>query len=185
MFPLSLVDHLRLTFGHVIYSHKAHARAAERQTRLDRWLKAAEVLLLLVTTVSAVSLTFTLQPAWAIGAATAALLAIVTLVVRLSLDLERSSAVHRACSARLWRVREQYRALLADLNDGVLTADAVRERRDSLMGTLGHIYGQAPPADQAAYQSARESLGTLDESVLSDEEIDRFLPRSLQKVGSA
>ena len=59
------------------------------------------------------------------------------------------------------------------------------QRRDSLMTTLHHIYGQAPPADQAAYQSARESLGTLDESVLSDEEIDRFLPRSLQKAGNA
>jgi SMODS and SLOG-associating 2TM effector domain family 4 len=143
------------------------------------------VLLLLVTALCAVSLTFTLQPAWAIGATAAALLAVVTLVVRLALDLERSSSVHRACSARLWRVREQYRALLADLNDGVLTADAVRQRRDALMTTLHHIYGQAPPADQAAYQSARESLGTLDESALTDEEIDRFLPRSLQKAGGA
>ena len=185
MFPLSLVDHLRLTFGHVIYSHKAHARAAERQARLDRWLKAAEVLLLLITAISAVSLTFTLQVAWAIAAAAGSVLGMVTLVVRLALDLERSSSVHRTCSARLWRVREQYRALLADLNDGVLTADAVRQRRDALMTTLHHIYGQAPPADQAAYQSARDSLGTLDESALTDEEIDRFLPRSLQKAGSA
>jgi hypothetical protein len=185
MFPLSLVDHLRLTFGHVIYSHKAHAQAAERKARLDRWLKAAEVLLLLTTALSAVSLSFTLQPAWAIGAAVAALGGVVILVLRLALDLERSSSIHRTCSARLWRIREQYRALLADLNDGVLTPDAVRQRRDSLMTALQHIYGQAPPADQAAYQSARESLGTLDESALTDEEIDRFLPRSLQKAGSA
>jgi len=185
MFPLSFVDHLRLTFGHVIYSHKAHARAAERQARLDRWLKAAELLLLLITVVCAVSLTFTLHPAWAIAATATALLAIVTLVVRLALDLERSSSVHRACSARLWRVREQYRALLADLNDGVLTAEGVRQRRDALMTTLHNIYGQAPPADHAAYQSARASLGTLDEAALTDEEIDRFLPRSLQKAGNA
>jgi conflict system pore-forming effector with SLATT domain len=185
MFPLSLVDHLRLTFGHVIYSHKAHARAAERQARLDRSLKAGEVLLLLATAICAVSLLFTLHVGWAIAAAAGALAAAVLLVVRLALDLERSSSVHRACSADLWRVREQYRALLADLNDGVLTADAVRQRRDALMTTLHDIYEQAPPADQAAYQSARESLGTLDETVLSDEEIDRFLPRSLQKTGNA
>ena len=185
MFPLSLVDHLRLTFGHVIYSHKAHAQAAESQARLDRWLKAGEVVLLLTTALCAVSLTFTLHAAWAIAAAAAALSAIVVLIVRLALDLERSSSVHRTCSARLWRIREQYRALLADLNDGVLTADAVRQRRDSLMASLQQIYSKAPPADQAAYQSARESLGTLDDSVLSDEEIDRFLPRSLQKASSA
>src|SRR5262245_34459360 len=185
MFPLSLIDHLRLTFGHVIHSHKAHALAAERHARLDRWLKAAEVLLLLVTALCAVSLTFTPQPAWAIGATAAALGGVVTLVVRLALDLERSSAVHRDCSARLWHVREQYRALLAELNDGVLTAETVRDRRDALMTTLHEIYGEAPPAEQAAYQSARESLGTLDEAALTDEEIDRFLPRSLQKARSA
>ena len=184
MFPLSLVDHLRLTFGHVIYSHKAHAQAAEHAARLDRWLKAGEVLLLLATAVCAVSLTFTLQPGWAIAATAAALTAVLVLIVRLALDLERSSSVHRTCSARLWRIREQYRALLADLNDGVLTADAVRQRRDSLMKALSQIYGQAPPADQAAYQSARDALGTLDETALTDEEIDRFLPRSLQKAGT-
>jgi len=185
MFPLSLVDHLRLTFGHVIYSHKAHALAAEHQAKLDRWLKAAEVLFLLVTALCAVSLAFTLHPGWAFAATAAALAGVVTLVVRLVRDLERSASVHRACSASLWHVREKYRALLADLNDGVLTADTVRERRDALMTTLHEIYEQVPPADQAAYQNARASLGTLDEAVLSDEEIDRFLPRSLQKAGSA
>jgi hypothetical protein len=185
MFPLSLVDHLRLTFGHVIYSHKAHAHAAERQARFDRWLKSAEVLLLLITGISAVSLLYAPQTPWAVATAVSALGAVITLIVRLTLDLERSSSVHRSCSARLWRIREQYRALLADLNDGVLTPDAVRQRRDALMTSLHRIYGQAPPADQASYQSARESLGTLDESALTDEEIDRFLPRSLQKAGSA
>jgi hypothetical protein len=135
--------------------------------------------------VCAVSLTYTQQPAWALSAAAAALAAVVTLVARLALDLERSSSVHRTCSTRLWRIREQYRALLADLNDGVLTPEAVRQRRDTLMSSLQHIYGQAPPADQAAYQSARDALGTIDESALTDEEIDRFLPRSLQKAGNA
>ena len=185
MFPLSLVDHLRLTFGHVIYSQKAHAQSAERQARLDRWLKAAEVLLLLTTAVSAVSLVFTMHAAWAIGAAASALSAAVLLIVRLALDLERTASTHRVCSARLWRIREQYRALLADLNDGVLTPDAARLRRDTLMTALHRVYDQAPPADQVTYQSARQAIGTTDESALSDEEIDRFLPRSLQKASTS
>lgn len=184
MFPLSLVDHLRLTFGHVIYSQKAHAQSAERHARLDRWLKAGEVLLLLATAVSAVSLAFTLHIGWAMGAATSSIAAIVVLTVRLALDLERSSSTHRTCSARLWRIREQYRALLADLNDGVLTPDSARLRRDALMKALHRVYDQAPPAEQATYQSARQALGTTDESALTDEEIDRFLPRSLQKAGT-
>jgi len=182
MFGLSLVDHLRLTFGHVIYSHKAHTEAADKYARWDRSLKTAEALLMVVTAVSAVALTLTLNPALAVLSATAAVTALIIVMVHLALDLERSASAHRVCSARLWHLREQYRAMLADLNDGALTPEAARERRDGLMASLHRIYENAPPADRQAYQNARRALGSADELALSDEEIDRFLPASLQRA---
>ena len=30
MFQLTLVDHLRMTFGHIVYQHRAHAQIAYR-----------------------------------------------------------------------------------------------------------------------------------------------------------
>ncbi len=185
MFGLSLADHLRLTFGHVIYTHKVHATSAARHARWDRWLKGAEALFLLVTAVAAAAVVFTPHPTVAMVAAGAAVLAIAVLIVRLAADFERTALAHRACSARLWHLREQYRAVLADLKDGVLTLEAARDRRDALMATLQRIYEHAPPADREQYQSARQSLAALDEAVLSDEEIDRFLPASLQKGAAA
>ena len=89
MFALSLVDHLRLTFGHVIYSHKAHTLAAERHARWDRWLKAGEALLMLTTAVNAVALAFTLNPVHAWAAAVTALLAMGILIIRLTTTLDR------------------------------------------------------------------------------------------------
>jgi hypothetical protein len=185
MFALSLVDHLRLTFAHVIYSHRAHAQAALRHTSIDRWLKAGEALLLLATALSAVAFVSTREPSLAVTTAVTAVLAVATLIVRLALDLEHVASTHRTCSARLWQMREQYRALLSDLSDGAISPEVARDRRDALMASLNRIYEQAPPADREAYQSARQSIGTSDETVLSDEEIDRFLPRSLQKAGKA
>lgn len=185
MFGLSLADHLRLTFGHVIYTHKVHATSAARHARWDRWLKGAEALFLLVTAVAAAAVVFTPQPPVAMVAAGAAVGAIAVLIIRLAADFEGSALAHRACSARLWHLREQYRAVLADLKDGALTIEAARDRRDALMATLQRIYEHAPPADREQYQSARQSLAALDEAVLSDEEIDRFLPASLQKGGGA
>jgi hypothetical protein len=182
MFGLSLVDHLRLTFGHVIYSHKAHAQAADRYARSDRWLKAAEVILMLATAVSAVALIYTTNPAHAVTSAITAIAAVVALMVRLALDFDRMASTHRACSSHLWHMREQYRALLADLNDGALSPEAARARRDQLMAALHGIYQHAPPADREEYENARRALGTTDETVLSDEEIDRFLPASLKKA---
>lgn len=182
MFGLSLADHLRLTFGHVIYSHKLHAASAERHARWDRWLKAAEALLLLSTAVVSAALVVNPNPNLAIAAAIAAALGMAVLIVRLACDFERSSLAHRVCSTRLWHVREQYRAVLADLKDGALTIEAARDRRDALMASVQRIYEHAPPADREQYQTARQSLAALDEARLSDEEIDRFLPASLHKT---
>jgi hypothetical protein len=182
VFGLSLVDHLRLTFGHVIFSHRAHAEASQHAVRWDRWLRLAEAALVLATAIACVSLAFNLSPPLAIVAATCATCALLVLGLRLTLGLERTASIHRDCSTRLWYLREQYRALLADLNDGVLTAESARERRDALMASLHQIYQDAPAADRQAYQTARQTLGVADDAALSEEEIDRFLPVSLQKV---
>jgi hypothetical protein len=182
VFGLSLVDHLRLTFGHVIFSHRAHTLAAQRAGQWDRWLRLAEGLFVLATAIACVSLAYSPSPVLAVIAAVTATIALLTLGLRLMLHLERAASVHRDCSTRLWYLREQYRALLADLNDGVLTADEARTRRDALMATLHQIYQDAPAADRQAYQTARQAIGAAEDVSLSDEEIDRFLPVSLQKA---
>jgi hypothetical protein len=47
------------------------------------------------------------------------------------------------------------------------------------------IYENAPPADHLAYQTAAQAILTAGEGALRDEEIDRFLPKSLQKTGKS
>jgi hypothetical protein len=71
--------------------------------------------------------------------------------------------------------------LLSDLHDGALGVDALRRRRDELIAELRQVYEDAPPLERKAYQTAGQSLRTGDdEKALSDEEIDKFLPKSLQ-----
>ena len=184
MFGLTLVDHLRLTFGHVIYSHRAHSQLAARHARWNRWLHGGELLLVLASALSSVALLTTGELAYAIVTAVAAALAVGVLFARLVFDFDGSVNAHRSCSARLWHIREQYRALLADLKDGAVTLEAARERRDALMLTLQDVYDNAPPADRASYESARRAVPADHEAVLADEEVDRFLPPSLQKGGT-
>jgi hypothetical protein len=181
MLGLTLVDHLRLTFGHVIYTHRAHAHLAARCSRWNRILQALEGLGLLVTVISAIALLTTADGAYAIVTAVAAGAAVIALTARWLLDLEAAGAAHRTCAARLWHIREQYRALLADVQDGHLSLDHARERRDALMQTLHGIYEKAPLADRATYEAARRAIPADHEAVLSDEEVDRFLPPTLQR----
>src|SRR5262249_51501387 len=95
-----------------------------------------------------------------------------------------SAQMHGWCANRLWRIREEYRALLADLADGALDIEAARQRRDALMHELHAIYETVPPAEALAYQSAARAIGTVDESSLSDEEIEMLIGKS-SKVGSS
>jgi hypothetical protein len=183
VFGLTLVDHLRLTFGHVIYTHRAHTHLAARCARWNRILQGAEGLCLLATVVLSVALLTTGDRAYGSATAVFAGAAVLALAMRVMLDLDAAGNAHRNCGARLWHIREQYRALLGDLQDGHITLDHARERRDALMVTLHDIYEKAPVADQAAYEAARRAIPTDHEAVLSDEEVDRFLPPTLHKGG--
>ena len=180
MFQLTLLDHLRLTFGHVVYRHKAHAQLARICARRSRWVRAAEALLMAAVAFTAVAAAFGKGKWFTIAAAVLAGAALVTLLVHLALDLDTSARTHAACAARLWHVRERYRALLSDLSDGAIDADAARRTRDALAQELHTIYQDAPPADHGAFEAAGQAAA--DEATLSDEAIDLFLPRSLHKV---
>jgi hypothetical protein len=185
MFGLTLVDHVRLTFGHVIYTHRAHTRLALRHARCNRWAQAAEAVLMLGAASSSIALISTGQSPYAIATAATATAAVATLLLRLVLDFERRANAHRACAAELWHLREQYRALLADLKDGSITLERARERRDAVMQALHAVYQHAPPADRGSYEAARRALPTSHEDALTDQEVDRFLPASLQKSGKS
>ena len=180
MFQLTLLDHLRFTFGHVVYRHKAHAEIARSRAQRSRWVRGTEALLMIGTAFTAVSAAFGKGQAFSIASAILAGLSLVTLVVHLTFDFDTSARAHATCAARLWQIRERYRALLSDLSDGAIDVEAVRRMRDSLMVELHAIYQDAPPADRAAFQAAGQAAA--DEGTLSDDEIDLFLPRSLQKA---
>lgn len=185
MFGLTLVDHLRLTFGHIIYTHRAHARLALAHARWSRGLQGAEALLVIATASTALGFVQGGESAYAISTAVTATLALLVLVLRLVVDFDGSAATHRRCGAHLWLLREQYRALLADLQDDSITLDAARERRDALMQRLHDLYENAPPFDRRAYEAARAALPAQHEGALSDDEVDRFLPESLKKRGQS
>ena len=182
MVGITLRDHLRLTFGQVVYRHKAHSRIGYIRARQSRWLRAGEALLMTAVAGVSTAVAFGQGRAFAIAAAALATTTLVVLVVHLTLDLEGSAVVHDACAARLWPMRERYRALLSDLADGAIDLDAARERRDLLMNELQGIYQHAPSGDQPSYQAAGRAAAIVSEGALSDEEIDTFLPRSLHKT---
>jgi hypothetical protein len=183
MFQLSLVDHIRLSFGAAATSYRAHSRAAARlSARAWQTRVTVMVLLGLATAASLVALTGVRQIQ--IAAAVLSGLALLAHAIGISLDFEPRAYAHRTCAARLWQICEKYRALLAEVHDGLVDLPAVTVRRDELMREVQVVYEHALPADRDAYQIARDALGA-GESAPSDQEIDRLLPASLRQPARA
>jgi conflict system pore-forming effector with SLATT domain len=180
VFELTLFDHLRMTFGHIVHRHRVHAELAQSRMRLDRALRIAEVVLVTGVLVTALAGLYGGGFAYQIAGAVLAALALMAMLCHLTLDLDRSAQAHAACATRMLDIRERYRALLSDLHDGALGIDAVRRKRDELIAELRRVYEEAPPVERKAYQTAGQAIRTEDEKALSDEEIDQFLPKSLQ-----
>jgi hypothetical protein len=184
MFQLSLVDHIRLSFGHVVYSHRAHARVAERLALRAAQMRAAILTLTAVATAAAV-LALGGDRRIQITAAVCAGLAFALYALAAALDLEPRAYAHRGCAARLWLLCEKYRALLAEVHDGLIDVPAVTERRDALMREVQAVYEYALPSDRDSYQIAQEALADTGGKSLSDQAIDRFLPPSLRQAHDA
>jgi hypothetical protein len=181
MFELSLLDHLRLTFGHVVSRHRAHTLIASSYARWSRWLRNVQAISVASVAMLAIRAAYGGGRPYEIASASVAAVAFVTLVVHLGLDPDRTARAHADCATRLWHVRERYRALLADLADGAIEIEHARVKRDELMHEMHRIYEQAPSADLPAYQAAGRFGVTAREGALSDEDIEQLLPRVFHK----
>ena len=180
MFCLSVVDHVRLDFGHVAQNYTVHAAAAERLAGYILKVRIAIAILLTMTVVAAIAAIA--RPAWNfdVSVAIGAGLALAAYVMQLALGLEARVQAHRTCAHRLWRICEGYRALLSELQDGLIDPSVLLRRRDLLIEQVHAAYDQVFPADQRAFESVRLNGG----GVVTDDAIDRLLPESLRRSGS-
>ena len=176
MFCLSVVDHVRLDFGHVAQNYMVHASAAERLAGHIFRVRLAILLLLAMTVIAAVAAI--LQPAWNfdVSVAIGAGLALAAYIGQIALGLETRVQAHRTCAQRLWLICEGYRSLLTELQDGLIDPSVLLRRRDHLIEQVHAAYAQVFPADQRAFETARLNGG----GVATDEAIDRLLPESLR-----
>jgi conflict system pore-forming effector with SLATT domain len=180
MFQLSLVDHIRLSFGAIVSAYEGHSDAA---ARLSRWSWGAKVgILALLGITAAVSVGAVMRGGlYTMASAALSAIAFAAAAAFVAFDPETRVYGHRTTAARLWVICEKYRALLAEIHDQLLDLPAVAQRRDALLKEASELFVQAPPADRATYEIARKTLG----QVYSDQEVDRFLPLSLRRPTGA
>lgn len=181
MFHLTLLDHIRLTFGQVVHHHKAHEDTARRLTR-RLWLVRLSELALLAGTIGAGVRAIVAGGAWPAVTLGCAVASLALYALSLTWQMESRLYAHRWCGAELWLIRERYYALLSELADGLIDVNGLIERRDRLMRDLRDVYAHAPLLDRPSRRRMAEPIVASATELLSDEEIDRALPPSLRKL---
>lgn len=155
MFSLMVADHVRLDSEHIAQNYTVHARAAERFA--SRAFAGRIVLVALLSAAMAANLANVMLQGhgYPLTAAAATALALIGFALHATLGLEARVSAHRAFAHRLWIVCEKSRALLAEMNDGMVDRGALLKRRDDLIRELHTIYEHGFGMDQRAYEAAR------------------------------
>jgi hypothetical protein len=180
MFQLSMVDHIRLSFGGILSAYEGHSDAAARMARWSWYAKLA--ILSLLGLAAAASIASAVRGGvYTMAAAVLSTLAFAAGASFVAIDPETRVYAHRTTAARLWLVCEKYRALLTEIHDQLIDVPMIARRRDALLKEASELFAEAPPSDRATYEIARKTLG----GVYSDQEVDQFLPVSLRRASGA
>ena len=185
MFGLTLVDHLPDDVRHVIYTHRVHTQLASRYARWHRWSLGAEALLILTAALSSIVLVSTMNGTLAMVPAVTASAAACVLAVRLMLDLEAGQCASHLRGEVVAHPRAVSRRARRPPGRPPETLDAARAERDLLMARLQAVYDLAPPATASSTRRRDSASPNMHEDAILDQEVDRFLPASLQKGGQS
>jgi hypothetical protein len=183
MFQLSLVDHIRLSFGSVVGAYRGHTAAAVRLAQWD-WYSKVVTLAIIGLATAAGLLAVRYGGGFQMAAAIMMAIAFTATAVHIAFDPAPRIYGHRAHAARLWVICEQYRALLTEVHDELLDVAAITARRDALLHEFGALFAQSPPADRQTYEIAQKALSGAQLGGYSDQELDQFLPASLRRTGA-
>lgn len=183
MFNLTIVDHIRLSFGHVAQNYTRHARAAERLAGLALNARIAILVLLGISLGLSVAVALGAGRTVQISLVVMLSLAFLSYAIVASIAMEERLLGHRHRANRLWLLCERYRALLAEVHDGMLDRDAILARRDALVQQFGEIDEQGVVAQPVS--SRGRASGQSSARALTEEQIDEYLPVTLRKTAQS
>ena len=184
MFQITVVDHVRLSFGSALAAYEGHADAAATLSRRSSFSRLGMLGLAGTTaTLSAIAV----QGGYASQLASAILAAATFCACAVYIGWNQQPLIygHRASAARMWVICEKYRALLAEMHDDLIDLPSLQQRRNDLLNESAAVLEQAAPDDRYTYEIAREALSGPKGGGYPDSLIDRYLPRPLRKEAPA
>lgn len=176
-----LESQIREIYGRVVYTHKTHEKCADILKRRNNYFKHLEIILSAITTTTILGVIFGEGRIFeAVAALTSTLTLALTLYTK-EFNLLSIAERHKSTALEILEIRENLLSLLVDIRIGNKNIENLQSCRDKLLQNLNNAYKGAPQTINEAYQTASKALKENEEFTFSDEEIDMFLPKDLNK----
>lgn len=174
----ALKSQVKESYGKVVYTHKAHEKAADILLSRNDIIKLGQLILSALTTGS---LLVTLFSNEYVSTLIAAILSTVLLILNSyskGFDLVSLAEEHSHAALELWNIRENYLSLLVDFD--TLPINQIVEKRDQLQSLVLNANANAPRTNSKFYNNAVKAIQKNEELYFSKEEIDHLLPSHLR-----
>ncbi|MGL5258462.1 MAG: SLATT domain-containing protein [Proteocatella sp.] len=173
----------RHTFASVVWSHKIQEKQADIYSNQFIKMETAKIISASLTSVGIISLIFTDEILIKI---ITTLISFVTVFISAffkSFDLQTMVTAHKSTANKLLSIRQDMQLLLLKTklrkDDEVSLIDEYK----TIIKRLDEVYSSAPNTTDKAVNKARKALNITMDSTFSDDEIDSYLPKSLQMGG--
>ncbi|NOT78451.1 MAG: SLATT domain-containing protein [Bacteriovoracaceae bacterium] len=181
MKDISLVETIREAFGRVVYTHKTHEVMIDHISTKSSWLNAVEIILIAVSA-SGIATSIVVKEDWIkVLAAIFSFFSLAISLYKTNLGPEAKMLGHRIAANKLWLIREEYINLISDFSEHRVDVDTAMKQRDSLQKKLKEIYDNSPQLSPCAYKVAQKRLKDAEDFTFSNEELNKFLPKSLAR----
>ena len=184
MFQITLAEHVRLSFGSALAAYEGHAEAA---AKLSRRSSNARLALLGLSALAALVSAIAVPAGYGLHLTSAILTVAVFGACATYVGLNQHLLIygHRVSAAKLWVICEQYRALLAEMQEDLIDLPSLQARRHALLTESAAVMELAAPDDRYTYEIAKAALSGPRGDGYPDSLIDRCLPQGLRRPASA
>lgn len=177
---LSLLETIRESFGRIVYSQKTHEKMAEILEARRARATVIEVISLSLSASGVLSLQYHDESVVKGLAAGLAFVSLGFALYRAFANLDHRISENKRAACSLWILREHYINLLSDLSEGRLSEKGAQDERNRLQEVAHKVYESAPQTSSCAYKRAQKALNEKEDFTFSQDEIDKFLPKSLK-----
>lgn len=168
--------------GKVAWTHKIQEKQADIYRKKGNQAELIKIVLSAITSSGILAVALGAE-AFGFKVATA-IVALLSTGVNLYLkkyDFISLEKEHKASATEWLGLREDYISLIADIRANIITDEKIIEKRDELLKEYKTISGKSPNTSSEAYIEASKALKINLDDLISEEEINKFLPVELRR----